>query len=276
MTTINTIEDLLQLLDDNPQWVEALRVRLLSRELIELPEKFAKFSAAMEQFVAETKSFMAETKSFMAETKSFMAETKSFEAETKSFMAETKGFMAETKSFMAETNDFISYQKTLNAEIIRRLDRLESDVKSIRDDLAPIKGAHARNAAHREALLIAEEFGFRLVRVVGFEELVSFARGGNSEGIPANHIRSFHRADLIMDVQDRDGNDCYLAVEVSYTVDERDSVRAIRNAGFLTQFTGRPAYAAASGLRYDRRVHPSIESGELFWYELDADGLEAE
>ena len=262
MTTINTIEDLLQLLDDNPQWVEALRVRLLSRELIELPEKFAKFSATMEQFVRETNSFIAEMKSFRAETQGFIAETKSFRAETQAFMAETQAF--------------ISYQKTLNAEIIRRLDRLESDVKSIRDDLAPIKGAHARNAAHREALLIAEEFGFRLVRVVGFEELVSFARGGNSEGIPANHIRSFHRADLIMDVQDRDGNDCYLAVEVSYTVDERDSVRAIRNAGFLTQFTGRPAYAAASGLRYDRRVHPSIESGELFWYELDADGLEAE
>ena len=39
----NTIEDLIQLLDDNPHWVEALRTRLLTRELIELPEKFANF-----------------------------------------------------------------------------------------------------------------------------------------------------------------------------------------------------------------------------------------
>lgn len=43
MATINTIEDLIQLLDDNPHWVEALRLRLLTRELIELPEKFARF-----------------------------------------------------------------------------------------------------------------------------------------------------------------------------------------------------------------------------------------
>ena len=43
MATINTIEDLIQLLDDNSHWVEALRARLLTRELIELPEKLAKF-----------------------------------------------------------------------------------------------------------------------------------------------------------------------------------------------------------------------------------------
>ena len=49
MATINTIEDLIRLLDDNPQWVEALRVRLLTRELIELPEKFARFAEATQQ-----------------------------------------------------------------------------------------------------------------------------------------------------------------------------------------------------------------------------------
>ena len=43
MTTINTIEDLVRLLDEHPHWAEALRVRLLTRELIELPEKFAQF-----------------------------------------------------------------------------------------------------------------------------------------------------------------------------------------------------------------------------------------
>lgn len=39
-TTIHTIEYLIRLLDDNPEWADALRARLLTRELIELPEKF--------------------------------------------------------------------------------------------------------------------------------------------------------------------------------------------------------------------------------------------
>ena len=41
MNAIHTIEDLMQVLDENPEWVEALCARLLTRELIELPEKFA-------------------------------------------------------------------------------------------------------------------------------------------------------------------------------------------------------------------------------------------
>ena len=43
MTTINNIEDLIRVLGDNPEWAEALRLRLLTRELIELPEVFSQF-----------------------------------------------------------------------------------------------------------------------------------------------------------------------------------------------------------------------------------------
>ena len=49
MTMINTIEDLIRVLDENPQWVDALRIRLLTRELIELPETFAKFAEVVNQ-----------------------------------------------------------------------------------------------------------------------------------------------------------------------------------------------------------------------------------
>ena len=43
MTTsnINTIEDLFRVLDENPEWMEALRARILTKELLELPEKHA-------------------------------------------------------------------------------------------------------------------------------------------------------------------------------------------------------------------------------------------
>ena len=58
MTTINTIEDLIRLLDENPQWTEALRARLLTRDLIELPEKFAQFVDATTQKFAEMEANM--------------------------------------------------------------------------------------------------------------------------------------------------------------------------------------------------------------------------
>lgn len=54
-TTIHTIEDLIRLLDDNPEWADALRARLLTRELIELAEKFFQFVADINKFVEVTK-----------------------------------------------------------------------------------------------------------------------------------------------------------------------------------------------------------------------------
>ena len=52
-TTIHTIEDLIRILDDNPEWADALRARLLTKELIELPEKFTQFVSEMNSFVSE-------------------------------------------------------------------------------------------------------------------------------------------------------------------------------------------------------------------------------
>ena len=49
MTTINTIEDLIRILDDNPEWLEALRARLLTRELLEMPNTLAQFMESTNQ-----------------------------------------------------------------------------------------------------------------------------------------------------------------------------------------------------------------------------------
>ena len=43
MTTINNTEDLIRLLDENPEWAEALRARVLTRELLEVSQTLARF-----------------------------------------------------------------------------------------------------------------------------------------------------------------------------------------------------------------------------------------
>ncbi len=42
MATINNIEDLVRVLDEHPEWLEAVRTRLLTRELLELPQTVAR------------------------------------------------------------------------------------------------------------------------------------------------------------------------------------------------------------------------------------------
>ena len=65
MTTINTIEDLVRILDERPEWNEALRARMLSRELLNLPQAFAEFAKNAERRLAALETTLAD---FMAGT----------------------------------------------------------------------------------------------------------------------------------------------------------------------------------------------------------------
>ena len=220
MTTIHTIEDLLSVLDENPEWVEALRARLLTQDLLNLPEKFAQFSVEMNKFVVETRKFVAATN--------------------------------------------------------MRLDSLETRAQSIQDDVGTLKGAHARSAALREAPFIVGDMGLRWIKNLTPTDLWALTDPAPTD-IPTNELRSFRRADLIMEATDpNSGEPCYIAVEISFTANGRDTTRALRNAAFLTQFTGRRSYPAVAGLRHDSRIQDLIESGEVFWYQLDQEILEAE
>ena len=55
-------------------------------------------------------------------------------------------------------------------------------------------------------------------------------RAHDTSDLPANDLRSFRLADLILEETDPQGASCYVAVEVSFTVNGRDSRRALRNA----------------------------------------------
>lgn len=218
--TIDTVEDLIRVLDANPVWLEALRARLLTRELLELPQQLAAFAAATER---------------------------RFEAVDRRFEA-----------------------------VDRRFEAVDRRFEQLLIDIAPIKAAHARHAALREADLIAEENGLTFIRLVDGMQLAELARSDAAAGIATNELRSFRRADLIAECRAGTGETCYLAAEISFTVNGRDTTRAIRNAALLTRVTGRPARAVVAGLRYDERIRGRLQAGEVAWYQLDPHALEVE
>ena len=49
MATFNTVDELIQILDSDPQMLEALRSRLLTKELLELPQRFAEYTEASDR-----------------------------------------------------------------------------------------------------------------------------------------------------------------------------------------------------------------------------------
>lgn len=210
---IATVEDLVRVLDEHPQWLEALRSRLLTRELLELPQRLAEFAAATDRRFAE---------------------------------------------------------------IDRRFDSLDRQIAQIRTDIGPLKAAHARNAVMDEAHLLAEDQGLSLAGILDRRELHALVQRADTGGISRRELRSFQAADVVLRAVDAAGTECYVAVEVSYTANGRDTDRARRNAGFLTRFTGQRAIAVVAGLRIDDRIRPAVDSGEVGWFELAPELLEVD
>ena len=249
MTTIHTIEDLIQVLDDHPEWMEALRSRLLTRELAELPQTFARFVEEIRQFTAEMHQFVEVTKQRLDRL----------------------------ETHAAETNQRLDRLETHAAETNQRLDRLETGFDRMRDDLGRLKGSHARQAAIEQASFIARRMGLRRIKTLNSDDRLALTdAGGNLSDIPTNELYSFHNADLLMEAMDADGQGCYIAVEISFTANGRDTRRAVRNAEFLRRFTGQAAYAAVAGLQMDDRIASDLAAGDVFWYQLDPAVLEAE
>ena len=304
MTTIHTMEDLLRVLDENPDWVEALNTRLLSRELIELPKKFTQFVAEMHSFVAEMHNFVAEIHSFVEATnrrldaletkveviqedvstlkkdvstlKKDVSTLKKDVSTLKKDVSTLKKDVSTLKKDVSTLKKDVSTLKEDVSTLKEDVSTLKTQVRSIQNDVGILKGGHARTAALREATTIAREMGLRRTKNLTQDDLWTLTDHANTSTIPANELKSYRRADLIMEATDSDGDLCYVAVEISFTANGRDTHRAMRNAKLLTQFTDRRAYPAVAGLRRDARIQDLIESGTVFWYQLDPDVLEAE
>ena len=277
MTTINNIEDLVRLLDERPQWLDAVRARVLTRELIELPQTLARFAAGTNEHFAEVdQQFDKVDQRFDKVDQRFDGVDQRLDKVDQRF-DKVEGEMNERFDKVDQRFDKVEGEMNERfAEVGQRFDKVEGDIGGLRNDIAPLKGAHVRNAAVREAGLIAEDMGFALVQTLTSEQVRTLSQSVSTADIPAGDLRSFRRADLIMEVTDGEGETCYVAVEISFTANGRDTTRAVRNAGFLTAFTGKRSVAAVAGLRRDDRIDEIIESGEVFWHQLDPSDLEAE
>ena len=230
MTTINNIDDLVRVLDENPEWAEALRTRLLTRELLELPQTVAKSDARL----ASIEENQAEL--------------------TRSQAALVSG----------------------HAQLAEALARLEARQDRMQDDLGWIKGRIVYDIVRNDAGLISREMGFELEKILVRADLMELTRGQDTSDLLRGTLQSFHRADLVMQVADEEGGQQYIAVEASFTVNGRDSRRALRNAELLTRFTGLPASGAVAGVRYDWELKDQIGLERLYWYEIPSEDLEAE
>ena len=290
MNTIDTIEDLIDVLDRNPRWMEAVRSRILTRELLELPARFAELIERFDKFREEMSGFISVTnrrlQALEEKTGGLVASTGRLEEKTDDLATRTGRLETKTDDLAASTGRLEEKTDGLAAstgrleektdDLATRTGRLETKTDRMLDDLGYLKGTHARNAAVEDAPSIARSLGLHYTKTLTRSDLWDIIDGADTTAIDSGTVLSFRNADLIMEAVDAAGETCYVVVEISFTANGRDTRRALRNADFLTRFTGRTSHAVVSGLKQDDRIKDVIESGAVSWYQLDPGMMEAE
>lgn len=249
MPRIDTIEELMVVLDEHPQWLEALRTRLLTRELIELPRRFAEFAASVDQNFAHAGRRM----DGMEQRIGGMEQAIGGMQQTIGGMQQTMGEMNERMDGMSERMDTFA---------------TKDQQQKIVDEVGTFKGFLAERSARADAPVIAMDLGLKTPRLLSRAEAAELAYSPALAHLSRGERISFRRADALIEAVDDAGETCYVAVEASYTAAERDTARALRNADWLAQATGRPARAVVACVHADDRIRSAVESGAVHRHEL--------
>ena len=232
-------ERLLRTLQEDPVFLAQVRSLVLPIELVQLPERFAQFATYVTGFIERQEEFNTRT----------------------------DASITRLEEFAVRQEEFNARQVETNASVEARLQR-------ITDDLGDLKSHVAGRIAREMADDIAEQLGYEITQQLNGNDLRATLRGSTANDIPAGVRRSFYVADLVAKVQDQDGNQLFMAVEASYTADERDTQRAVRNAELISRFTGMTAVAVVASLENDRAVQKLVDDGHVQWFQFQSRDLQ--
>ena len=279
MTTINNQDDFLNALSDNSQWREAVRAKILGDDLLQLPARFDALADRLDLFVAEQQEANRELREANREQRetnrrldSSLEELREMNRELREDSRRHDSSLEELRETNRRHDSSLEELREIHKNTINTLNAMLSQLKTITDDVGKIKGHYARDVVVDDAAGVAFDMGLQYVRTLTQAELGEMAQRAAGR-VPTNELRSFRRADLVIEATD--GNDTrYIAVEVSFTADERETTRALRHARLLAEFTNHPAYAAVASVRNDQSVANQIDAGDIYWHPIDENELE--
>jgi archaellum component FlaC len=278
----DTLEEIIEAIDRNPQLRKQIRDKILGDEFLELPAQVAALTASVNELAITLNEFMVVTnKRFDEIDKRLNEHDKRFDSIDERLNEHDKRFDSIDERLNEHDKRFDSIDERLN-EHDERFDRVDGQIARVYDKLnaefGQAKGRDFENKILERAFLIpdvvkpSDSMELEHVRNLRPSELRALAdAAANTANIPRGHLESFYFADLVIEAVDSANATCYITAEISYTCDEGDTERALRNAGFLERFTGKRSYAVVVGVSLDERIHSIIESGTVHWYELEED-----
>ena len=259
-TPIGSMEEFIRALDEHPEWLDAVRSRVLGERTAELLDNAANTLDRINGRLTRVEEIQVE------QTRGLDALAARVDTLTTRVDA-----LTDKVDTLAETvRDLVGAVQTLS-------DRLGVYERRTERDLGIIKGHMMKTVAREEAADIADILNLRYVATLSVPQLRDMTDSyGDTSDIAPGDLASFRRADLIAEAVDRNGDACYVAAEASFVVSKRDTDRAVRNAEYLTRFTGKPAYPAVAGVFLHESVQQLVLSGAIPCHTITEEELTGE
>ena len=257
--TIETTGDLLRLLDENEEFLTAVRSKILTQELLDLPRRFAEYAAETDRKIDALIEHAAETDRKIAALTVTVERLVNHAEETNRRLDKLEETVAALVLNAEATNKRLDGRDA-------RLDKLTAETRVNTRHIGEMRGLFAAQKVIREAPLITDRIGLRSGRALETQEIIDIwnlgADKGLTQGIAKSDEESFKTADLVIEARTSEGERRYIAVEISYTANGREVRRAARNAGYISSFSEVPTYAVAAGMFKDDRIEERLTTDE--------------
>lgn len=165
----------------------------------------------------------------------------------------------------------------LTDELLRlpaQFTEMRQELTEVKNDVGMLKGLSAFAPTERRYGLIALELGLEPEDLLTPTEIARLSMNDAARDIDQSALQSFRDSDLIVSARASDGELCYIAVEVSYTVGHSDIDRAIAHAELITRLAGAPAFAVVSGVRAAAVAETRLDSDAVHWHRLPRKSLD--
>jgi hypothetical protein len=261
-----TFADIIRALREHPEWLEELRKIILTTELIELPKKFEEMLVRMEKLEKKVDKIEKDVEILKQDV-----------AILKQDVAVLKQDVAVLKQDVAVLKQDVAVLKQDVAILKQDVAVLKLDVAVLKQDVSYLKGEFGRFKGKEFERTIRERyyayFGriLRKSKLIPFEEIIPLLETAEEEKIITEDQKvSALQLDLLIKGEIKKvKKEVYLAIEVSYSLQEEDIERAIERAGILAYVLKGEVIPTIVAVEIKEEIQKSAENKGAFVIKAD-------
>ncbi len=231
MTTVNDFVDILRIIREQPEWGEALRSALLSKEVLELPQRLAEFSEAANRKFDRLEGDAVELKEGQARPEGDVAGLKEGQARL-------EGDVAGLKEGQARLEGEVAGLKEGQTRLERSVGRLEGQVGNLRGNFYEQRIGDTISSIMSDRIDIRVR-ALKRANLDDDSEFFDLIHGAEGRGAISSRERSdLAKADIVLQERGRpDAATCYIVVDVSTTLADHDVIRSAERAAIMQRAT---------------------------------------